>query len=116
MRPLKEKQEYLDIAESKFDIDLFYEYLEADREDPKHRDHFFEKIWRERREFYQKDLVLDLSESWKQWFKRNGEFGDPPLIPRDECPENLLPHRSFYGKIASWSNGRDPYPPRRRRD
>ena len=60
-----------------------------------------------------KDLVVDLSETWSQWLKRTSEFGEPPLIPREDCPENKLPHRSFYGKIASWSNGMDPYPPKR---
>ena len=44
-RPPKEKEEYLELAQSKFDIDLFYQYLENGRDDPKNRDIFFEKIW-----------------------------------------------------------------------
>ena len=59
-------------------------------------------------------MVVDTSESWKDWMKRNMEFKDAPLIPREELPEEFHPHRSFYGKIANTLNGIDPTPPEKK--
>jgi len=39
-------------------------------------------------------------------------FRDPPLVPREELPQEFHPHRSFYGKLSSYMNGLDPNPPR----
>lgn len=33
------------------------------------------------------DPVIDPRENWKQWFARNLEFKDPPLVERSELPE-----------------------------
>ena len=38
-----------------------------------------------------KDPVIDPRENWKKWFYRVANFKDPPLVERDELPENLQP-------------------------
>lgn len=58
------------------------------------------------------DLVVDTRESWKEWFQRQKDFGDVPLVAREDLPEENQPHRSFYGKMACFANGKDPYPPK----
>ena len=67
-------------------------------------------------EWRNKDLVVDVRETWKNWAWRQMNFEDPPMIPREELPEQHQPHRSFYGKIACFMNGVDPYPPKPRQD
>lgn len=37
-------------------------------------------------------------------------FEDPPMIPREDLPDQFKPHRSFYGKVSCFMNGVDPYP------
>mmetsp|Transcript_8461 Transcript_8461/g.6307 ORF Transcript_8461/g.6307 Transcript_8461/m.6307 type:complete len:81 (-) Transcript_8461:282-524(-) len=69
-----------------YDIDLFFKYMDEERE-VVHYEEFFDEIKRKRREFYEKDLVVDVRESWKQWAWRQMNFEDPPLIARDELPE-----------------------------
>ena len=54
-------------------------------------------------EFEKKDLVVDIRESWSEFFARIRDFKDPKLIPRDELPEEFQPHRSFFGK--PWTYG-----------
>jgi len=49
-------------------------------------DVFYEKKRREYQEWLAKDLVVDTRETWKQWFKRQRDFGEVPLIPREELP------------------------------
>ena len=66
-------------------------------------------------EFEQKDLVVDIRETWSEFFARIRDFEDPKLIPREELPEEFQPHRSFFGKFYNWANGIDPYPPSARR-
>ena len=61
-----------------------------------------------------KDLVVDTRESWREWIKRQAEFKDPPLVPRESLPEEYHPHRSFYGKLSNTLNGIDPTPPERK--
>ena len=56
-------------------------------------------------------MVVDPRETWKKWAWRQMNFEEPPLIPREELPEELQPHRTFYGKVACFMNGIDPYPP-----
>lgn len=46
--------------------------------------------------------------------KRQIDFKDAPLIPREELPEEFHPHRSFYGKIANTMNGIDPTAPEKK--
>jgi len=43
----------------------------------------------QREEWYSKDLVVDSRETWKKWFNRQLNFEDPPLIPREELPEQF---------------------------
>jgi hypothetical protein len=33
------------------------------------------------------DPVIDPRESWKDWFWRNVEFQNPPLVERESLPE-----------------------------
>lgn len=54
--------------------------------------------------------MIDTRETWKSWMSRQLNFDDPPLVPREELPEELQPHRSFYGKMACFINGIDPNP------
>lgn len=61
-------------------------------------------------EWLSKDLVVDTRETWGKWAKRQVNFEDPPLIPREDLPEVNQPHRSFYGKMSCFMNGIDPYP------
>lgn len=65
----------------------------------------------EREEWLSKDLVVDTRETWKKWFVRQLNFDDPPLIPREDLPDEFQPHRSFYGKLSCFVNGIDPNPP-----
>ena len=55
---------------TEFDVDLFFLYMEQDREVIENRDVFFEKMRREYQEWLAKDLVVDTRETWKQWFHR----------------------------------------------
>lgn len=50
---------------------------------------FFDKIRREKEEWLSKDLVIDRREPWRSFVWRQMNFEMPPLIPRDELPENL---------------------------
>ena len=44
------------------------------------------------------DPVVDPRESWREWMLRNLEFKDPPLVERNELPEELQPqNRRFAG-------------------
>ncbi|KRX05938.1 Ankyrin repeat-containing domain [Pseudocohnilembus persalinus] len=57
-----------------------------------------------------KDPVQDPREPWKKWFSRVLEFGEPPMVERDELPENLQPQNRLMGKINCYLNGESPYP------
>ena len=72
-----------------FDVDLFFLYLEQDRETIEDRDVFFEKMRREYQEWLAKDLVIDTRETWKDWFHRQRRFGEAPLIPIEELEEQF---------------------------
>lgn len=93
----------------KFDYELFFHYLD-NKVETVQRDLFYEKIRKERQEWESRDLVVDTRETWGQWFRRTKEFDGPPLVPREELPEQFQPHRSFYGKLSCYLNGIDPYP------
>ena len=69
-----------------FDVELFFLYMEEDRESVDDHTVFFEKKRREYQEWLQKDLVVDTRETWRQWLKRQQKFGETPLIPREELP------------------------------
>ena len=64
----------------------------------------------EYQEWLQKDLVVDTRESWKEWMKRQTEFGETPLVPREELPEQYQPHASFYNRMVNIAAGVDPTP------
>ena len=42
--------------------------------------------------------MIDPRETWKQWFLRNLDFKDPPLVERSELPEHLQPQNRKLGK------------------
>jgi hypothetical protein len=48
---------------------------------------------------YLNDPVIDPRETWKEWFKRNLEFKDPPLVERNELPLHLQPQNKKFGKV-----------------
>lgn len=45
------------------------------------------------------DPVPDPRESWKQWFKRNIDFKDAPVIERSSLPPELQPQNRKLGKV-----------------
>lgn len=63
------KEDYEGKTWRKYDIDLFFESIDADLEDVPYKQ-FFEKIRRERLEWLQKDLVVDRRESWRNFVWR----------------------------------------------
>jgi ankyrin repeat protein len=46
-----------------------------------------------------RDPVVDPRESWGQWMRRQLDFKDPPLVERDELPEELQPQNRRFGKL-----------------
>jgi hypothetical protein len=65
----------------------------------------------QKEEWLARDLVIDTRETWRSWVWRQLNFEEPPLVPREDLPEEYQPHRSFYGKMACFVNGIDPNPP-----
>lgn len=45
------------------------------------------------------DPVVDPRESWKEWMIRNIDFKDPPMVERDELPEELQPQNQKFAKM-----------------
>jgi len=72
-------------------VELFFLYMEQDVDNLDSIDVFYEKKRREYQEWLAKDLVVDTRETWKQWFKRQRDFGEVPLIPREELPIEYQP-------------------------
>ena len=70
----------------KYDLDLFFQCLEEDREYVDY-DMFYEKIRRQEEEWKNSDLVVDTRETWKKFINRQINFEDPPLCPRAELPD-----------------------------
>lgn len=95
---------------NEFDIDLFFLYMESGEETIADQDVFFEKKRREYQEWLAQDLVVDTRESWGQWLKRQTEFGEVPLVPREQLPVEYQPQASFYNKMVNIANGIDPTP------
>lgn len=62
-------EEYRGFLYTKFDLELFLEYLENNR-DLAHYSVFYERIHREEEEWFKKDLVVDTRESWNDWVRR----------------------------------------------
>ena len=50
-----------------------------------------------------KDMVIDPKESWSEWFKRNANFEEPPMIERDQLPDDKQPHKSVFSTLESKS-------------
>ena len=93
------------------DFELFIRCLQSGRETvDKHE--LFERAGREREEFLNKDLVVDVRETWTEVLKRIRDFKEQKLIPREELPPEYHPHRSFYAKLANWSAGIDYHKPK----
>lgn len=81
-----------------YDVPLFLEKLEKEEEIRSYKI-FHERLIREEKEWLSRDLVIDPRETWTEWFQRNANFIEPPLIPREELPQDAQPHNSFYGKF-----------------
>lgn len=45
------------------------------------------------------DPVVDPREPWKQWIMRNIEFEDPPMVERQELPEEMQPQNRNFAKL-----------------
>lgn len=86
---------------------MMFDKLDEDVEDVVY-DRFFDKIRKEREEWLQKDLVVDMRESYRNWMWRQLNFEEAPLVPREELPANLQPQNSFRAKIINYVNGIDP--------
>ena len=69
-----------------FDLQMFLDYLNEERENVD-ESRFFDLIKQRREEWLSKDLVVDVRESWKTWTWRQMHFEDPPLIPREDLPD-----------------------------
>ena len=50
------------------------------------------------------DPVADPNETWKQWFKRQMDWKDAPLVERNSLPENLQPQNRLAGKVHHYTN------------
>jgi len=73
---------------------------------------FFQKVKLREQQETERDKVIDPRESWKHWFKRTATFEEPPMVDRDELPEDKKPHRaSLFNKVENMMNGINPYPP-----
>ena len=73
----------------KFDLELFFELLKSGTDTAPDREVFFERQRAESEAFYKKDLVVDTRESWGDWLRRQRDWKDPKLIPREELPEDF---------------------------
>ena len=107
---LKDTSYYEQDLAVEFDLPLFLQYLEEDKQ-INSTAVFFEKIKRKEAELAKKDMIIDPRQSWKNWFKRTLNFEEPPMIERNSIPENQQPHNSLFGKYDNISNGINPYPP-----
>ena len=73
---------------------------------------FFQKVKMKEQEEAEKDMVIDPRETWKHWFKRTATFEDPPMVEREQLPEDKAPHKaSLFNKMENMMNGINPYPP-----
>ena len=75
---------------------MFLEFLE-EKIEPENVPNFLKR----QKKVY-KDPVVDPRESWKEWTKRQLEFKDPPLVERDELPQELQPQNRKFGKISTF--------------
>lgn len=50
------------------------------------------------------DPVVDPRETWKQWFTRQIDWKDAPLVERSVLPENLQPQNRKLGKLHHYTN------------
>ena len=107
----RERSDYEGKTWRKFDIEMFFESLDADVEDVPYK-RFFDKIKRERAEWLAKDLVVDRRERWRHWAWRQLNFEEAPLVPREELPIHLQPQTSIRGKVVNYVNGVDPRLPK----
>ena len=107
----REMSEYEGKTWRKYDMEMFFESLDADLEDVPYK-RFFDKIKRERAEWLAKDLVVDRRERWRDWAWRQLNFEEAPLVPREELPIHLQPQTSIRGKVTNYLNGVDPRLPK----
>lgn len=78
---------------------MFIEYLKEDRHITNYSI-FYEKIKKQKQEWENSDLVVDSTETWKNWLNRQINFENAPLVPRSQLPENKKPENNLYAKLA----------------
>ena len=61
-------------------------------------------------------MVVDTRETWKEWFQRQRNFGEVPLVPIEDLEEKFKPHSSFYNRMINIANGIDPTPREQREE
>jgi hypothetical protein len=105
----KAPDHYDGITWKPYDVEMFITFLDEKRENVDYR-RFFDKIKAAEEEWNNKDLVVDIRETWGEFVKRQVNFEDPKMVPREDLPAEFQPHRSLYGKLANYVNGIDPYP------
>lgn len=111
---LRSGEEYISVMVNKeLDIELYLQFLREgkDENEVKH-DMFLEKAKIEYQAWLKRDLVVDTRETWMEFWARTRDFGEAKLVPREELPDEMQPHKSIYGKVACLMNGIDPYPPK----
>lgn len=107
----KEEDYYTEKTATEFDIDVFIQYIREEIE-VADKNVFFQKVKLREEQEAAKDMVIDPRESWKHWFKRTATFEDPPMVEREELPEEQRPHKSsMFNKVENMMNGINPYPP-----
>lgn len=97
----------------KYDIQMMFDKIDADAPEVEYQ-RFFDKIRQERREWLAQDLVVDRREGYRDWIWRQLNFGEAPLVPREELPVHLQPQTSIRGKLVNYINGVDPRLPMNR--
>lgn len=106
----KELEHYENDLATEFDVELFIECVNEERELTSNSI-FFEKIRAHEAEMAKRDLVIDPGETWKNWFKRTAKFEEPPMVNRHDIPYEKQPHKKIFNKIENMLNGINPYPP-----
>jgi ankyrin repeat protein len=74
----------------KYDIQMMFDNLDADAEDVPYSK-FFDLIKKQRMEWLAQDLVVDRREGYREYIWRQLNFGEAPLVPREDLPLHLQP-------------------------
>lgn len=64
---------------------MMFDSIDAGAEEVEYN-RFFDLIKKERAEWLAQDLVVDRREGYRTWVWRQLNFGEAPLVPREELP------------------------------